>query len=184
MRSSSPVLSAIGITSGPHILLSSAAPDHSRALYLCAGSTQGIGMGMLRGLAEAGADVMMHGLVTADEAKSKTAEIANEFGVQCRHSAADVTKPAEIRYCSLDSNQQCRRRCVRNVSAHAVMAASHVCKCYFWTSSAVTSGTAESPEAPQRLRIVALAMHTDCASFGCSLVHEWASNVSWMCAGI
>jgi len=55
-------------------------------------------MGMLRGLAEAGADVVMHGLVTADEAKAKTSEIASEFGVQCRHSAADVTKPAEIRY--------------------------------------------------------------------------------------
>ena len=55
-------------------------------------------MGMLRGLAQAGADVMMHGLVTADEAQAKTSEIAREFGVQCRHSAADVTKPAEIRY--------------------------------------------------------------------------------------
>lgn len=55
-------------------------------------------MGMLRGLAEAGADVVMHGLVTADEAKAKTSEIAREFGVQCRHSAADVTKPADIRY--------------------------------------------------------------------------------------
>ena len=55
-------------------------------------------MGMLRGLAEAGADVVMHGLVTADEAKAKTSEIAREFSVQCRHSAADVTKPAEIRY--------------------------------------------------------------------------------------
>lgn len=53
---------------------------------------------MLRGLAEAGADVVMHGLVTADEAKAKTSDIASEFGVQCRHSAADVTKPAEIRY--------------------------------------------------------------------------------------
>ncbi len=59
---------------------------------------------MLRGLAEAGADVMMHGLVTADEAKTKTSEIASEFGVQCRHSAADVTKPAEIRYHSPTSN--------------------------------------------------------------------------------
>lgn len=62
-----------------------------------AGSTQGIGFGMLRGLAEAGADVVMHGLVTAEDAKAKSAAIADEFGVQCRHSAADVTKPAEIR---------------------------------------------------------------------------------------
>lgn len=53
---------------------------------------------MLRGLADAGADVVMHGLVSAEDAKAKTADIAKEFGVQCRHSAADVTKPAEIRY--------------------------------------------------------------------------------------
>ena len=75
-----------------------------------AGSTQGIGMGMLRGLAEAGADVMMHGLVTADEAKAKTSEIASEFGVQCRHSAADVTKPADIRYHPSSSDLYCRQR--------------------------------------------------------------------------
>ena len=63
----------------------------------CAGSTQGIGLGMLRGLADAGADVVMHGLVTPEDAQAKTGEIASEFGVQCRHSAADVTRPAEIR---------------------------------------------------------------------------------------
>lgn len=61
------------------------------------GSTQGIGLGMLRGLADAGADVVMHGLVTPEDAKTKTGVVASEFGVQCRHSAADVTKPAEIR---------------------------------------------------------------------------------------
>ena len=66
-----------------------------------AGSTQGIGLGMLRGLADAGADVVMHGLVMPEDAKAKTGEIASEFGVQCRHSAADVTKPAEIRCSSI-----------------------------------------------------------------------------------
>ena len=58
-----------------------------------AGSTQGIGLGMLKGLAEAGADVVMHGLVPADEEKAKTSEIASEFGVQCQNGAANVTKP-------------------------------------------------------------------------------------------
>ena len=80
--------------------------DHAaRSCYIIdahrAGSTQGIGLGMLRGLADAGADVVMHGLVTPEDAKAKTGEIASEFSVQCRHSAADVTKPAEIRCSSL-----------------------------------------------------------------------------------
>lgn len=63
-----------------------------------AGSTQGIGYGMLQGLAKAGADVVMHGLVTPEDARQKQAEIEEEFGVKCGHSAADVMKPAEIRY--------------------------------------------------------------------------------------
>jgi NAD(P)-dependent dehydrogenase (short-subunit alcohol dehydrogenase family) len=63
-----------------------------------AGSTQGIGYGMLQGLAKAGADVVMHGLVTPEDARQKQAEIEGEFGVKCGHSAADVMKPAEIRY--------------------------------------------------------------------------------------
>ncbi len=70
---------------------------------------------MLRGLAEAGADVMMHGLVTADEAKAKTSEIASKFGVQCRHSAADVTKPAEIRYHPPASSHCCRQSAQKHI---------------------------------------------------------------------
>ena len=62
---------------------------------------------MLRGLADAGADVVMHGLVSAEDAKAKTADIAKEFGVQCRHSAADVTKPAEIRCMILSCGSCC-----------------------------------------------------------------------------
>lgn len=70
-----------------------------------AGSTQGIGFGMLQGLARAGADVVMHGLVTPDVAQEKQRAIESDFGVKCGHSAADVMKPAEIRcipvkYCS------------------------------------------------------------------------------------
>ena len=45
--------------------------------------------------------MVMHGLVTPEDAKAKTGEINSEFSVQCRHSAADVTKPAEIRCSSL-----------------------------------------------------------------------------------
>ncbi len=63
-----------------------------------AGSTQGIGLGMLQGLARAGADVVMHGLVTPEQARQKQAEIEGEYGVKCGQSAANVMKPAEIRY--------------------------------------------------------------------------------------
>ena len=62
-----------------------------------AGSTQGIGFGMLQGLAAAGADVVMHGLITQDEAQQRTAAIEGEPGVRCGHSAAPGMKPAEIR---------------------------------------------------------------------------------------
>lgn len=71
----------------------------SRQSYdMCAGSTQGIGLGVLKGLAAAGADVVMHGLVSADEFERKTSEIQKEFGVGVDHSAADVRKPEEIRH--------------------------------------------------------------------------------------
>lgn len=55
---------------------------------------------MLQGLARAGADVVMHGLVTPEDAKRKQSEIEGEFGVKCGHSSADVMKPAEIRCCT------------------------------------------------------------------------------------
>ncbi len=62
-----------------------------------AGSTQGIGFGMLQGLAKAGADVVMHGLIAPEEAQRRTSAVEDEFGVKCAHSAANVMKPAEIR---------------------------------------------------------------------------------------
>ena len=52
---------------------------------------------MLQGLAGAGADVVMHGLIPPEEAQQRTADIEQEFGVRCAHSAANVMKPAEIR---------------------------------------------------------------------------------------
>eukprot|EP00884_Botryococcus_braunii_P016235 jgi/Botrbrau1/3295/Bobra.174_1s0058.1 len=64
---------------------------------LVTGSTQGIGHGMLRGLAGAGANVIMHGLVTPEVAEQKIVQIEEEFGVKCGHSQANVLKPAELR---------------------------------------------------------------------------------------
>ena len=52
---------------------------------------------MLRALAGAGADVVMHGLVQQDELDQKTKALKEEYGVKVGHSAANVRKPQEIR---------------------------------------------------------------------------------------
>lgn len=53
---------------------------------------------MLRSLAAAGADVVMHGLVSTDELKQKTDDLQKEFGVKTSFSTANVRKPQEIRH--------------------------------------------------------------------------------------
>lgn len=52
---------------------------------------------MLKGLAQAGANVVMHGLLPAEEAASRCKELEAEYKVKVGHSAADVTQPQEIR---------------------------------------------------------------------------------------
>lgn len=73
------------------------------------GSTQGIGFGVLRGLASAGADVVMHGLLGPSEFEEKVASLQEEFGVKVGHSSADVRNPEEIRHVSEDESC-CKRR--------------------------------------------------------------------------
>ncbi|MEM6490928.1 MAG: 3-hydroxybutyrate dehydrogenase [Pseudomonadota bacterium] len=60
------------------------------------GSTSGIGLGIARALAGAGADVMLNGFGDADEIETTRAGIATEFGVKCVYNGADMTKPVEI----------------------------------------------------------------------------------------
>ncbi|KAK9807872.1 hypothetical protein WJX72_011754 [[Myrmecia] bisecta] len=69
----------------------------SGRVALITGSSQGIGLGMLRGLAQAGADVVMHGLAPEQELKHKCREVEKEFGVKTAQSACNVMKPQEIR---------------------------------------------------------------------------------------
>ena len=52
---------------------------------------------MLRGLAAAGADIVMHGLVEGKELQDKTTALHKEFGIRVGHSSANVRKPQEIR---------------------------------------------------------------------------------------
>src|SRR3954470_6191094 len=61
------------------------------------GSTSGIGLGIARGLAEQGADIMLNGFGDADEIEFTRAELQRQFGVKVRYSNADMTQPEQIR---------------------------------------------------------------------------------------
>ncbi|HEU5275394.1 MAG TPA: 3-hydroxybutyrate dehydrogenase [Xanthobacteraceae bacterium] len=60
------------------------------------GSTSGIGLGIAEALAEAGANVMLNGFGDKAAIEAERAGIEKTFGVKAVHSAADMTKPAEI----------------------------------------------------------------------------------------
>jgi 3-hydroxybutyrate dehydrogenase len=60
------------------------------------GSTSGIGLGIARGLAREGANVMLNGFGEPAEIEKTRAAIETEFGVKALYSPADMTKPAEI----------------------------------------------------------------------------------------
>ena len=67
----------------------------SRAAVIT-GSTSGIGLAVARALAAEGADVMLNGFGDADAIEAARAGIERDFGVRVIHSAADMTRPAEI----------------------------------------------------------------------------------------
>ena len=60
------------------------------------GSTSGIGLGIARALAEAGADVMLNGFGDAKEIESLRARIAADYGVNTAFSGADISRPSAI----------------------------------------------------------------------------------------
>ena len=61
------------------------------------GSTSGIGLGIARGLAEQGADIMLNGFGDAHEIEFTRAELQRQYGVKVRYSAADMSQPEQIR---------------------------------------------------------------------------------------
>jgi len=63
---------------------------------LVTGSTSGIGLGIARALAAAGADVVLNGLGAAAEIARTREQIATEFGVKVSFSPADMTSPKSI----------------------------------------------------------------------------------------
>ncbi len=63
---------------------------------LVTGSTSGIGLGIARALARAGAKVMLNGFGTPAEIERMRTELATETGVQIEYSGADMAQPDEI----------------------------------------------------------------------------------------
>ncbi|MGE0023192.1 MAG: 3-hydroxybutyrate dehydrogenase [Hyphomicrobium sp.] len=60
------------------------------------GSTSGIGLGIARALAATGADITLNGFGDADAIERERSGIETEFGVTCRYSPADMSKPDQI----------------------------------------------------------------------------------------
>ena len=63
---------------------------------LVTGSTSGIGLGIARALAGAGADIMLNGFGGAAQIEALRTGIASEFGVRVGYSGADVSRPDQI----------------------------------------------------------------------------------------
>ncbi|WP_323767226.1 3-hydroxybutyrate dehydrogenase [Marinovum sp.] len=61
------------------------------------GSNSGIGLGVARELARAGADVVLNSFTDRDEDHALAKKIAEEFGVTARYIKADMSKGAECR---------------------------------------------------------------------------------------
>ncbi len=61
------------------------------------GSNSGIGLGVAKSLAEAGANVVLNSFTDNDEDHQLAKDIANEFGVEARYIKADMSKADECR---------------------------------------------------------------------------------------
>jgi 3-hydroxybutyrate dehydrogenase len=68
---------------------------HGKAA-LVTGSTSGIGLGIARAFAAAGADVVLNGLGNRDDIVATQAAIVSEFNVKALYSPADMAKAASI----------------------------------------------------------------------------------------
>lgn len=63
---------------------------------LVTGSTSGIGLGVARALATAGADIMLNGFGDAARIEALRAEMAASHGVKVGYSGADISKPDQV----------------------------------------------------------------------------------------
>jgi 3-hydroxybutyrate dehydrogenase len=63
---------------------------------LVTGSTSGIGLGIARSLAGAGASIMMNGFGDADDIETLRTQLAEEFGVSVAFDGADLSRRDEV----------------------------------------------------------------------------------------
>jgi len=63
---------------------------------LVTGSTSGIGLGIARELARAGADIMLNGFGDSNAIETERAGLAGEFGVRVGYCGADIGNAAQI----------------------------------------------------------------------------------------
>jgi 3-hydroxybutyrate dehydrogenase len=70
------------------------------------GSTSGIGLGIARGLAEAGAHVVLNGFGDAAEIAATRAALAAATGVQVLYSGADMSRPDETAEMIREANKR------------------------------------------------------------------------------
>ena len=61
------------------------------------GSTSGIGLGIATALAAEGCNIMLNGFGDPAEIQRINSDLATKYGVRTEYSAADMSKPAEIR---------------------------------------------------------------------------------------
>ncbi len=65
-------------------------------VVLVTGSTSGIGLGIARAMAQAGADLMLNGFGDAAQIEDLRSSLAHEFGVRVAYSGADIGKPDQV----------------------------------------------------------------------------------------
>jgi len=70
--------------------------DLSNKVALVTGSTSGIGLGIARTLAAAGADVLLNGFGDPALIEKLLADLKSQYRIRAAHSPADMSKPAEI----------------------------------------------------------------------------------------
>ena len=70
--------------------------QHTNRSVIITGSTSGIGLGIARGFAREGANILLNGLGEASAIEKIRADLETEFGVQALYLNADMAKPAEI----------------------------------------------------------------------------------------
>jgi 3-hydroxybutyrate dehydrogenase len=85
-----------GPADSPHLGARPETPALRGKSALVTGSTSGIGLGIARALAGAGANVTLNGFGDPGEIEGMRARLAAETDVRVEYSSADVSKPGEI----------------------------------------------------------------------------------------